>query len=164
MKVQQGTNRLLLTATFGVFCPIFLAIAYTMGHARNEQGAKVYGPSVLGLGLFVVGGVLAIREFRASVTIQGDEKVRRIAWSRTVPMADVASFELSRNVLQNAWFGSARLKNGRRVMLPFLARSTIKDSPKNDKVLKLLKTLDDVRVRATWTSEVGLDPGQNRRT
>jgi hypothetical protein len=112
----------------------------------------VGGFSVLCLVVAGVWLILCVRAARSGVTVMTDKmKVRRILWSRSVPLGDVASFGLEANILHNSCWGSARLKDDERVRLPFCARSMVKDSPKNEPTLALLTQLDIAREASSKT-------------
>ena len=133
---------------------MFVVIAHQLGDQPKKAGVVLGGFSLGGLLLAALCLLLGIRALRSGVTIKGDQmSVRRILWSRRVPLSDVASFELAASTMYNAWWGSARLRDGKRVRLPFCASSRIKDSPRNQPTLDLLAQLDRARVGLTDPSE-----------
>jgi hypothetical protein len=149
LVVQQGGFRIAMAMIFGISALVFVLEAHAFGHDPSGE-QSVGGFNVGGLGLAGVWLILWIRAVRSGVTMTPNRmKVRRIFWSRSVAISDVASFGLEANVLYSAWWGSARLKDGRRVRLPFCARSSVKDSPKNEPTQVLLAQLDHVR----WAAE-----------
>jgi hypothetical protein len=148
--VQQRGFRLLLTTIFVAAALVFLVLAHQLADQPKKAGVIVAGFSLGGLFLAAVWLLLGIRALRSGVTIKGDQKrVRRIFWSRRLPLSDVTSFELAAGITYSAWWGSARLRDGKRVRLPFCASPTGKDSPRNQPTLAPLAQLDSARIGLT---------------
>jgi hypothetical protein len=117
----------------------FVGVAFSNAHSPKKAGFVLLGFSVGPLIIALVWLVATIRSFRSGVVIKGDRlMIRRTTWTMTVPVAAIAGFDLTRNVLGYGWYAALNTVDGRTVKLPFAARSMIKASPKNRPVLALM--------------------------
>ena len=145
LTFRQTGFRLLMTAILFVSFVAWVIISLAGGNVHNGSRSGIIGPFAIGA-LFgsLIWLFFAIRTYRSGVTLRDDDLViRRIFWSRTVGLSEIDHFDLSGNVLRNVWFGALFTENGKKVRLPFGARSLIKQSPKNQPVIALMCEIAD---------------------
>lgn len=122
----------------------FIPFAAVNSGPTGKDSLPLAGWICFSLLLFIVPMLLALRAFREGVYVSDDSLIsRRILGSNRVSFRDIETFQLKRSLLGNTWVGSIILADGSSVKLPFIARSIVRDDPKNSYALGLMKQVED---------------------
>jgi hypothetical protein len=122
------------------------ALAFDLGHVHSKTSDLILGgfsvPAMIG---FFVLAIMAIRSWRQSVTIaDGTIIVRSLFRSRRVNTKDIEEYGMYWNVPRNALLAGVKTNSGKVVKFPFWSKSWIRDDPRNNRMLDMVKKIENV--------------------